>query len=514
MNIENIIRKIGRIKKIKKKWIVIIIIVLAALGYFIMPQFFKSPTEGYVTEKVSRGEVSQEVSETGSVEATNNISLGFKSLGKISKIYVAAGQDVKAGDVLAELDSNQLYSQLRSAQAALEEAKIKYDKLLNGSTKEDIKTYQNLVDSAKNDLQTTYDSALNTLKDANIKIYNAYTVATSIQSSYFNLSDQPGIKVLAARGNIDKNIQDFKSYLKTAEGNPSQGSIDSTLSYAAIALDNVYNDLKIIREQCDEGIYYFNVSSADKTSLDNQKSYVNTALTNVISAKNSISSYKIALQKAEDNLNLETAAPRPEDIDIYQAQVEQARANVDLYQTQLNDNHLRSPVNGKITNVNVKIGEIVSASQSVANLLSSNPFEIKANIYEEDIVKIKIEDTVEINLIAFPFQTFSGKVIAMNPGEKIIDNVVYYEITIDFPGQPENILSGMTADIVVGTNKKEDVLRAPKPAVETINGGQMVQVVKNGKIEDQIITTGLEGNDYYEDLSGLNEGDEIVTGKK
>ena len=75
-------------------------------------------------------------------------------------------------------------------------------------------------------------------------------------------------------------------------------------------------------------------------------------------------------------------------------------------------------------------------------------------------------------------------------------------------------MSGMTADIIIEANKKENVLRVSKSAVETIDGTQMAQVVRKGKIEDQIITTGLEGNDYYEIVSGLNEGDEIVTGKK
>ena len=157
---------------------------------------------------------------------------------------------------------------------------------------------------------------------------------------------------------------------------------------------------------------------------------------------------------------------------------------------------------------------MVSPSQSVVNLLSLNPFEIKANIYEEDIVKVKPENSVKIDLIAFPQQTFLGKVVSISPGEKIVGNVVYYEITIDFPNQPEGIMSGMTADIIIEANKKENVLRVSKSAVETIDGTQMAQVVRKGKIEDQIITTGLEGNDYYEIVSGLNEGDEIVTGKK
>lgn len=475
------------------------------VGYFVVKSFLKNPNDGYITEKVGKGEVSQEISETGNVKATENVSLGFKTTGKIARINVSVGNSVKKGDILAELDLGQLFSQLRNYQAALDVAKTQYDKLLNGSTPEDIKIYENALVSAQNDLDSAQDSAVNTLNDAYTKIYNSYTAAISIQSSYFSMSDQQGIKVHDNRNGISENMQ---------SANPANKPVDEALSQMIISLNNVYNYLKIIREQCDEGIYYSKISSTDKASLDTHKGYINTALTNVTASQQDINSYKIALQEAKDDLALETANPRQEDIDIYQAQVQQAQANVDLYQSQANDGYLRSPIDGTITEINAKRGETVSAASAIINLLSSEPFQIKANIYEQDIVNVKQSDAVKINLVAFPKQTFEGKVISIYPAEKIIDNVVYYEVTIDFPNQPEGIKSGMTADIVIETNKKENVLRVQRSAVESIDGKEMVQVVNKKKIEDRQITTGLEGNDYVEVLSGLSEGNEIVIGKK
>lgn len=505
--------KIGKFN-ISRMWIIIIAIILIIIGYYVVKSFLKSPTEGYITEKITLGEVIQEVSETGSVRATENISLGFKTIGKVGKINVATGDDVKKGDILAELDTAQAYSQLQSARAALEEANTQYNKLINGLTKEDIKTYQDAVDSASHDLQSKYDDALNTLNDAYIKIYNAYTVVTSVHGSYFNSTDQEGIKVLDGKNNINDNMKNVKIYLDIADQTLAKSDIDSVLSRMLLALSNVYNDLKVIRDQCDSGTYYSSVSSTDKTSLDTQKGYINTALTNVTTAQNNVSSYKIALQKAEDNLSLKTAVPRTEDIDIYQAQVRQAQANVDLYESQLSDNYIRSPIDAKVTNINAKKGEVVSTSESVINLLSSEPFQIKVNIYEQDIINVKPDDSVKITLVAFPKEDFYGKVLSVDPAEKIVDNVVYYEVTVEFPDQPEGVRSGMTADIVIRTNKKDNVLRVPKNAVESIDGKDMVQVVKNGKINSTEIVTGLEGDNYVEIVSGLNEGDEIITGKK
>ena len=500
--------------KISKTWLIILAIIVVIAGYFIISNLFKSPLDSYITEKVFAGEVLQEISETGSVKATDDISLSFKTAGKIARVNVAVGNDVKTGDILVELNSEQISAQLQNARAALDVASNQYNKLLNGLTSEDIKTYEDAVIDAKNDLESAYDSALNTLKDAYTKIYNSYTAVTSVQNSYFLTSDQEGIKVQDSKKDINDNLQNTKSYLDVAEGSLAEKDIDSALSGIILALDNIYNDLKIIRDQCDQGIYYSTVSSTNKTSLDTQKGYINTVSTAVTTSQQSIASDKIALQKAQNNLALKTASARPEDVDIYKAQINQAQANVDLYQSQLNDNYLRSPINGKITKVNAKRGEIVSANEPVINLLSSEPFQIKVDIYEQDIVNVKVGDNSKITLVAFPKQTFEGRVLSIDPAEKIVDNVVYYEVTVDFPNQPESVKSGMTADIVVQTNKKDNVLRVPKSVVENIDGKEFLQITNKGKIENREIVTGLEGNDYYEIVSGLLKGDTIIIGKR
>lgn len=505
--------KIGKFR-ISNTWLVIIIIILIIVGYYGIRQLFKNPLDAYEIEKITKGEVLQEISETGSVVATQDISLGFKTIGRVSSINVAVGDDVKKGDVLANLDSSQIAAQLENARAALDVANQQYNKLLNGSAPEDIKIYEDAVASAQHDLESAYQDALDALEITYTKIYNAYNVVLSAQNSYFSASDQQGIIVSQAKNDIYENMHDARILLDKAQASRSQSDIDSALSQTAIILDNISNDLRVIREQCDQTTYYSAVSSTDKSSLDTQKSYINTEAANTTSSRQTVNSYKIILQKAEDNLTSQTAVPRQEDIGIYKSQIEQAKANVNLYQSQFGDSSLGSPVDGKITRVDIKRGETISPGVSVISLLSSEPFQIKVDVYEQDIVNVKIGNNVKIDLVAFPKQTFTGKVLSVDPAETIVDNVVYYKVTIDFPEQPEGIKSGMTADVVIETNKKEDVVRVPKSVVQSINGVDNVQVINRKKIENREITTGLEGNDYYEVISGLNEGDEIVLGNK
>mgnify|MGYP001591355373 CR=1 FL=1 len=500
--------------RISKTWIVIIIIILATVGYYVVKSVLKSPTEGLVSERVQKGEVLQEVSETGSVQAADNIALGFKTVGKVEGINVKVGDAVKKGQILVSIDANQLNMQLKNYQAALDVANAQYQKLLNGYTLEDIKTYQIARDSAKNDLENEYASAINTISDSYLKIYNSYTAVTTIKNNYFSGADQSSIKVQDGRDDMNVKMQSVKTSMDIAQTSRTNSDIDSAVSKTLLSLSDIYEDLRTIRIQCDTDSYYAKVSSADKTTIDTQKTNINTSIASVTTSKNNIESYKISLQKAEDNLALRKAGPRQEDVDVYLAQIKQAEADVNLYQAQIRDAYLRSPVDGKITKINVKIGEVVSANNPVINLLSLNPFQIQVYIYEQDIVNVKIGNRTKVNLVPFPKETFEGEVSSIDPAETIIDNVVYYKTTIDFSNQPEGIKSGMTADIAIQTNRKENVVRVPRNAVEVLDGKTIAQIVEKGKVQDREIVVGLEGNDYYEVLSGLTENNEIITGKR
>jgi RND family efflux transporter MFP subunit len=500
--------------KIKKKWVIITAIVLLVVGYFSIGSLFKNETDNYITEKVVKGEVLQDVSETGSIKATDSINLSFKSSGRIDSVNVRVGEIVKPGDILAKMETSQLAIQLSDARSALIIAGSQQNKILNGSTVEDIKIVEDAVNSAQQDLDNEYGDALVSLDDAYVKIYNSFTTVNVIQSTYFSTNDQQGIKIQDSKVKIKESMDDIKLYLDKAKGSSSKNDIASALSRAIIDLNKTSDALKVVRDMTDEGAYYTNVSTTDKPTIDTQRGYINTALTSIVSVQQSIDSYKIALQKAESQLAFKKAPARPEDIDLYKAQVSQAQSKIDLLEQQISDNYLRSPINGKITKISNDPGEVVSASSPIISMLSTNPFQIKADIYEQDIVNVKIDNSVKVNLIAFPKDTFLGKIVAIDPAEKIVDNVVYYEVTIDFPDQVEGIRSGMTADIVIETNKKENVLMVPKNAIEKIDGRNLVQIIKGKKMEDREITIGLEGNYYYEVISGLSEGEQVVTGKK
>jgi multidrug efflux pump subunit AcrA (membrane-fusion protein) len=91
--------------------------------------------------------------------------------------------------------------------------------------------------------------------------------------------------------------------------------------------------------------------------------------------------------------------------------------------------------------------------------------------------------------------------------------VIYYKATSVFDVEDARIKSGMTVNLDIQTDKKEDVLYLPYYVVKERNGDRYVQVLENGKLKEKIIKTGLEGETMIEIIEGLAEGEKVVVAK-
>lgn len=505
---------------------IILIVILGAVIFTIYQMFLKDGKPEYTLAEVKKGNVLQEIFETGQVQSGEEINLSFKSAGIIKSIYVKVGDEVWLGSNLARLDVNQLSIELSESQATLEVARAELDKLLAGSSPEEIQlaqtvllnAQQSLKDvqaEAEEDLSQAYQDAQNTLENSYSKGVSALTTVTYIKKTYFPYNDQESIVVKNNEVGIEDALTRMRTYIDDKD-------TDVALSLAKDDLSAIYNAIAIIRDTTEITTYRDIVSKTDKSSLDTEKLNINTALTNVVNAQQTITSTKLdndsaintaqgVAKKAEDDLALKQAGARQVEVNLYQAKVRQAQAKVDLLENQIWEATLRSPTKGKITKVNKKIGEISKAAESVVSLLPASPYEIKADIYEEDVVKITIGNSVGISLIAFPEDVFKGKVISINPAEELIEGVVYYEVTIDFEEVPEGLKPGMTADLEIQTDLKENVIVVPEGVLEKKDGKDVVKIFKDGQIEEREVKVGLRGsNDLVEITAGLSEGESVI----
>jgi RND family efflux transporter MFP subunit len=509
----------------QNKKIISIIIIILVIVFGIYQVFFKKQKTNFSLSEVQKGTVVQEVSATGTVEQGEEIKLAFKNAGKIERIYVKAGDIVESDAKLAELNTNQLSIQESEAEASLVVAQATLNKLLAGARPEQIKVSQadvqnnkTALDIAKENLDQAYGDTLNILEDSYLKLYNAFNVVDVVQKKYFFLLDEQSKKFQDNSSLMKTALNEAKNYFDIAKADPKKDNIDVGLSKIKSSAEKFSDYLTISRGLCDEASYYSLVSSTDKTSLDTHRGYINTALVNITDSQQDIYSMKLSvesaegdLQKSEDQLALLTAKPQQEDIDLYQARVNEAQAQLNLIGEQIKESLIFSPVKGQISKVDKREGEITQASEEVVYLIPADPFQVKVDIYEEDVVKLSIGNPVDITLTAYPDEILKGKVIAIDPSEKIVSNVVYYETTIGFDNVSEKIKPGMTADVIIKTQIKENVLTIPGTAIKTQDSKTFIQVLVGKKPEQREIQIGLKGsNDVVEIISGLREGEKVI----
>ncbi|MGA2418334.1 MAG: biotin/lipoyl-binding protein, partial [Candidatus Staskawiczbacteria bacterium] len=113
---------------------IIIIILIAGIYFGYGAIFNKKAGTTYVTSAVTKGTITTSVSGSGQVSASNTISLQFKASGTLTYLPVQNGQNVTAGQLIAELDTTDAEKTVRDAEANLQSAQLALQKLEGAST--------------------------------------------------------------------------------------------------------------------------------------------------------------------------------------------------------------------------------------------------------------------------------------------------------------------------------------------------------------------------------------------
>lgn len=535
-------RKIEKFRKSKKRIKIILGIVLIII-VFILVSIFKSEKPTYETGLVERGNVIQEVSANGVVQSIDEIDLRFKTSGTVERILVKVGDKVKRGTYLMSLDSGAVYSQYLQAQASYNQAKAKLDQLLTGASSEKINTYERIVENARialadvraeaeNDLNQDYDSALVYLVDASSKFNKALADLKDMEKIYFyrttsletTFRDKRTKADEAYFGVSSQNIKGAEELVDIAVSDPKSENIDFALISMRLGLEKTIDVLDYTKKAMADATIRENVSSTDRSTIDADIVNINTAYSNISIAKADIANQKITNQtninsadntfkKTEADLEELKATPRSVDVAVYQADIDKYKANLTEYSKKLSDASIIAPFDGVIAKIDAKIGEVVTANEKVVvSLISPNGLQLEADIPETDISKVNIDDPVVITLDAIQEETFLGQIIEVDSGKTIIDGVVYYKIKILFEGDEHKMKSGMSGETTIQTDKKENVLYVPQRAVVSKDGKKIVRTLDDEKIIEKEVITGLKGNNgEVEILSGLKEGDAIIT---
>jgi len=200
--------------------------------------------------------------------------------------------------------------------------------------------------------------------------------------------------------------------------------------------------------------------------------------------------------------------------DVLQAEVNVRSADSDLKQAQadLTNAVMIAPFNGRVLSVTGQVGDSVSANTTVVEMADLGQIEVQTSIGQQDVVSVQAGQSATITFDARPSETFTGKVSRVVPKRASSSGAVTYTVFVSVDKAPTGLLPGMTADADVVIAERKNVLTLPRRSIRaTANATINLSVVQNGQTTSRSVKVGLVGDLNVEIVSGLQEGDQVVT---
>jgi macrolide-specific efflux system membrane fusion protein len=173
---------------------------------------------------------------------------------------------------------------------------------------------------------------------------------------------------------------------------------------------------------------------------------------------------------------------------------------------------LTAPVDGVITAVNITGG--LPAPSGAAISMRSGAMVITASITEADVVHVLAGQAARVVFTALG-STTTAKVASPPTAANTSsgsNSVVTFPVSLTLDQPVTGLLPGMSAQLVIAVQTKENVLAVRSTAIQGRRGAYTVQVIQNGKPVSRAVQVGLTTSTYTEIVSGLAEGDEVVVG--
>ena len=291
-------------------------------------------------------------------------------------------------------------------------------------------------------------------------------------------------------------------------------SIDSSTQQNSI--DNKEAQLAIYKAQLESAKVALNIA---KTQFDRE---------NALFSKNATS--KQEFESAKNTYSANSAKIKELEAQIKQTNIELSTAKINLGYTKIT-----APRDGTVVSVQVEEGQTVNANQTtptIVNIADLSHVKMKMQIAEGDITKIKVGTPVEYSILSEPTKKFQTTVSSIDPGLTTLSDgsygssssskssyssssssssAVYYYAQSIVDNKDGILRIGMTTQNELLIANVEGAIIVPSIGIKKDENGTFVYVLKDGKPVKTAVKTGIKDNLDTQIISGINEGDEIIT---
>ena len=479
-----------------KKLTIFLVILLLILAFVLSQLGRTAAASKALTYQFVRTTTLQKTSLTDSVSVTGTVASGSTAsvtasdsvkTYKVTAVNVAVGDTVKAGDVIATLDTSDVEKQIETAQQnysdTLDQAETSYTQSVEDQSTNLTQLQEDLA-NAQEDYDTLGLDRYSSMQDPTM----ADKTNREIVEYYYGLYAE---KI----AQLENTIASLQIQLTNAEkdGNADQKeAIDGQLS-------NYKSQLSTTMAQCsipELGLQGFDAVKQAYDSIDG-----------------GASNYKQKLETAQQQYD-NAVTTNSRNVDSAETKLEQASRTPDTLttlQSTLEDCTLTATMDGTITELNATVGSVCTGT--VATIQDVSDLTVEVTIPASSVGKLSTGMQCNITSDATGDATITGTLTRIDP---VANEEGSFGATVTVNGSDTGLLIGISAQVEIVISEKDDIFTVPRDAVGTHDDGSSYVLRKTGgegvdmTFEEVDVTTG-ESNDYYIEISGdgLNEGDVI-----
>ncbi len=432
-----------------------------------------------LTEAVTRSSLINTITASGSVLLEDEIEVYAEGETNIIKnILVEEGDTVKAGDLLVEYDvddrKEELEKQIRDTEREIENTQLSLKSMTAPTS-----------DTELSKLKSTVASKEKALQEANTA-YNSYESKLSTQQTAIDNAQQDV-------NDAEKEVSDLEQLL--AVGGAAQYEYDTAVTAAKKANDQ----LTEAQQAYDELV----------TERDNAKLGITTAQNDVTDAKNALKDAQTVLGDTQSKTQYEQT----------QLTLKGLQDNLADYKKDLNElvYSTSSTVDGKVTEVCVDEGTYTEENTVILKVADFNRLIVSASIEEYDAPLLELGQKVVMTSDGLEGKEYTGSITRINDSALAAttnmgsETAVPVEISVD---NPDDVLKpGYNLDLEITVMDKPDILTVSSGAVrkDAKSGKSYVFVSDGTKLSQREVTTGEESDTVIEIVSGLDEGEEVLS---
>ena len=479
-----------------KKLTIFLVILLLILAFVLSQLGRTAAASKALTYQFVRTTTLQKTSLTDSVSVTGTVASGSTAsvtasdsvkTYKVTAVNVAVGDTVKAGDVIATLDTSDVEKQIETAQQnysdTLDQAETSYTQSVEDQSTNLTQLQEDLA-NAQEDYDTLGLDRYSSMQDPTM----ADKTNREIVEYYYGLYAE---KI----AQLENTIASLQIQLTNAEkdGNADQKeAIDGQLS-------NYKSQLSTTMAQCsipELGLQGFDAVKQAYDSIDG-----------------GASNYKQKLETAQQQYD-NAVTTNSRNVDSAETKLEQASRTPDTLttlQSTLEDCTLTATMDGTITELNATVGSVCTGT--VATIQDVSDLTVEVTIPASSVGKLSTGMQCNITSDATGDATITGTLTRIDP---VANEEGSFGATVTVNGSDTGLLIGISAQVEIVISEKDDIFTVPRDAVGTHEDGSSYVLRKTGgegvdmTFEEVDVTTG-ESNAYYIEISGddLNEGDVI-----